>query len=93
MSFELPARLEVTVGNAGNARAVLSFDRNGTSRVECTYTGGASSMPPADALDFAEGRFFNLEGCSGGVHAGDALSGDNFRLELFDPNPNTRVAV
>ncbi len=52
VSFVVPARLPVSEGNAGNLLATLSFT-TGTTKVTCTYKGGASTAHPTEQLDVA----------------------------------------
>jgi len=62
----IPSELPVTVGNAGNQWAWLTFQRHGTfDVVTCRYRGGASSPHPRTPGDLAAGERYHLERCTG----------------------------
>jgi len=82
-SFNVPKRLEVTVGNAGNGEARLTVATGKSTEYVCTYRGGASSNEPLDALDLARGKFYDFESCSNGLTAGSRTAGSAFSLELL----------
>jgi hypothetical protein len=85
--FEIPRRLEVLVGNAGNGEARLTVGNAKGTEFTCTYRGGASSSEPVDALDLARGKFYDLESCSNGLTAGARAVGTLFSLQLLSGAP------
>ena len=61
IKFELPAALEVEVGNAGNGTAVLSFRNGSGPTYECTYRGGSDEAHPTTDLQRAKGRTYRFK--------------------------------
>jgi hypothetical protein len=77
----VPEALPVTVGNAGNQWAWLTFQRAETfDVVTCRYRGGASVPNPVRADDIAAGQRYVFERCTGElpgtseVEAGDRVN-------------------
>ena len=77
VQFQIPARIAVGEGNAGNFPAVISFTIGGTT-VTCQYKGGASIAHPTDQLDVAKGYAYLFQSCSNGLAAGATATGTNF---------------
>jgi hypothetical protein len=77
----VPAALPVTIGNAGNGLATYSIV-NGLHATACEYRGGASVLHPTTPADIAAGKSYRLVGCSGGVHAGQAIAADYVLLAV-----------
>lgn len=96
ITFQVPARLPVTLGNAGNASALLTYrDASGTL-VSCSYVGGSSTSEPDTDLDRARGRFFVLQSCSNGKAGGETDLGNQWSLQVNggDPRlPSTQVEL
>jgi hypothetical protein len=62
----IPSELPVTVGNAGNQWAWLTFERADTGDVvSCRYRGGASRSCPSTPEDLAAGESYTLARCVG----------------------------
>lgn len=62
----IPAELPVTVGNAGNQWAWLTFQRaDEWDLVTCRYRGGASKPNPQNPSDIAAGEAYYFERCTG----------------------------
>lgn len=70
----IPAQLPVTVGNAGNQWAWLTFQRHGTfDVVVCRYRGGAPTPVPRTPADLAAGERYHLQRCTGEWHGTDPV--------------------
>gem|GEM_PF-6519486 len=82
MDVRVPARLRVTLGNAGNGTAALTFAGGASGSVECTYRGGAVASHPTDPADIASGLYFDLDSCSGGASVGSLVSAASFHLHV-----------
>jgi hypothetical protein len=80
--FEVPARLRVQQGNAGDQRAVLSFKDEAGELVRCTYRGGARASGSKDELELAKGRYYELKHCTQGYEGGKRARARWFSLEL-----------
>ena len=60
----VPATLPVTVGNAGNQWARLTFvDHDSGEAIRCSYRGGASRANPTSATDIARGLAYVWQRC------------------------------
>lgn len=88
VTFEIPARIPLTGGNAGNATATLTFTDPSGTLVTCTYRGGASLLSPQTLLEIARGREYRFESCSNGQVAGDTAVGTDFGLDI-DGDPQS----
>lgn len=86
VSFEVPEKIPVEGGNAGNGTLTLSFDHGG-ERVTCTYRGGATTLTDKSALERARGMYYVFESCSNGLAAGATTDGTDFELEIVDGAP------
>ncbi|MDX2056078.1 MAG: hypothetical protein SFV15_26995 [Polyangiaceae bacterium] len=82
IEFEIPSKLRVQQGNAGNQIAVLTFKDEEGDRVRCTYRGGARACRLDDELELAKGRYYNFASCTRGYEAGDNAVSRSFSLEL-----------
>ncbi len=61
----IPAELPVTVGNAGNQWAWLTFQRSESRGVvRCRYRGGARTPNPRTPADLAAGQAYYFERCT-----------------------------
>lgn len=83
----IPSELPVTVGNAGNQWAWLTFERSEThDTVVCRYRGGARSPRPCTPGDLADGERYVLERCTGDrrdeVEAGDVVDVTSMTLRV-----------
>lgn len=62
----IPSSLPVSVGNAGNQWAWLTFERHGSEDVvSCRYRGAASTPNPSAPAELAAGLRYELERCTG----------------------------
>lgn len=60
----VPSALDVTVGNAGNGYAWMTFVLDHTGEpIRCVYQGGASRIVPHRPADVAAGRTYELVAC------------------------------
>lgn len=95
--FELPERIEVVEGNAGQQLAFLSYEEAETGRsVYCWYRGSATVPIPRTPEQIASGDHYAFLGCSNGAVVGDDVETSSLRLQvLFGGNPfrNQRTAV
>jgi len=70
----IPSVLPVTVGNAGNGWAWLTFQRSGTlDEVTCRYRGGAATPLPDSPAELAAGAAYHLERCTGELPGTDPV--------------------
>lgn len=70
----IPAELPVTVGNAGNMWAWVTFQRAETfDIVTCRYRGGASTPLPHTPAELAAGERYHLERCTGELYGTDPV--------------------
>lgn len=84
--LELPAQLEVVVGNAGNHTARLSWSVGDEATTHCCYRGGASVSHPSTPGQIEAGLFYQLESCSSQIELG-ASTCDDGELLLTGASP------
>jgi hypothetical protein len=83
----IPSELPVTVGNAGNQWAWLTFERSEThDTVVCRYRGGAHNPNPCTLGDLEGGESYVLERCTGDdgddIEAGDVVDVTSMTLRV-----------
>lgn len=83
ITFEIPAEIPVTEGNAGNHWAHLRFRLGSGPVVRCSYRGGASVPHPSTPAQLALAARYVFFGCNNGMAAGDDAEADWFKLRVL----------
>ncbi len=89
INVNLPLRINVFKGNAGNQKATLSFDK-----MNCAYQGQADTQSPTQPDEFVKGRIYLFQGCDKPAIAGMKVTTSMIQLELLggDPSQATTIA-
>jgi len=89
LAFEVPGRLPVTLGNASNGTAVLTYRDGSGALVTCTYRGGSSTAEPDTDLERARGRYYVLQSCSNGKLGGQTDTATQWDLQVNGGDPRS----
>lgn len=87
VDFQIPKKLTVSLGGAGNGTATLTYQDTNAGQVVCTYRGGSRVATAVRDLDRARGRFYNFVSCSNGAAAGSTANGSQWTVNVVSGDP------
>lgn len=98
VTFTIPKRIPVRMGNAGNGQFDLKFKDSSGTIVTCTYRGGSRTSHATTDLDRALGLQFLFKTCSNGAVSGQAVNatwvqGNIVSSDDHDIVPKTAVSL
>jgi hypothetical protein len=87
LDFQIPNKLPVSLGGAGNGTTTLTYRNLSGGLVTCTYRGGSRVPTAVKDLDRARGRFYNFVSCTNGAAAGSTATGSQWTVNVISGDP------
>jgi hypothetical protein len=79
--FQIPARIEVLHGNAGNHKSYLFFKKQRDKKESsCEYRGGSSQGEPKGQKELDKAKFYHFVKCDNGMKVEDVATALDLRL-------------
>jgi hypothetical protein len=81
--FQIPAKLDVVSGTAGNHKSYLFFKKaKDKKESRCEYKGGSSQANPKGQKELDKGKAYLLVKCDGGLKADSVALAKDLRLRV-----------
>jgi hypothetical protein len=81
--FQIPARLEVLNGNAGNHKSYLFFKKEKDKKESsCEYQGGSSQAEPKGKKELDKAKFYHFVKCTDGSKSESVATAQDLRLRV-----------
>lgn len=87
LDFQVPPRLAVSLGGAGNGTATLKYRDLTAGLVTCTYRGGSRVATAVKDFDRARGRFYDFVSCTNGAAKGSTATGSEWTVNVVSGDP------